>query len=117
VTLTEARAILAGLRPAIADLITVRADLAELEADLATRGSSPFGGLADAKGLQARLHAELERFAGAGAQVKGYAPLLLDFVGERGSVPVLWCWLEGDPDIAWYHRLDAGFAGRRLVDE
>ena len=47
--------------------------------------------------------------------MKGFAPLLLDLPGERDGVPVLWCWLEGDADIAWYHRLDTGFAGRRLV--
>jgi hypothetical protein len=28
---------------------------------------------------------------------------------------VLWCWLEGEPDIAWYHRADCGFPGRRPV--
>jgi hypothetical protein len=26
---------------------------------------------------------------------------------------VLLCWLEGDRELAWYHRLDTGFAGRR----
>jgi hypothetical protein len=114
-TLADARSILATLRPAIADFVAVRADLAELEVDLATWGTSPLGALADAKGWQARLHSELERFASAGAEVKGYAPLLLDFPGERDGVPVLWCWLEGDADIDWYHRVDAGFAGRRPV--
>ena len=47
--------------------------------------------------------------------MKGFAPLLLDFPGERDGEPVLWCWLEGDDDIGWYHRLDTGFAGRRRV--
>ena len=115
--LTEARSVLASLRPAIADFLVVRADLAELRADLALSGHSKFGGLADAKALEARLFAELERFADVGASVKGYAPLLLDFEGTRNDEPVLWCWLEGDPDVLWYHRLDTGFAGRRLVDE
>jgi hypothetical protein len=115
--LPEARSLLASLRPAIEDFLVVRADLAELRADLAVSGHSRFGGLADAKALEARLFAELERFAGVGASVKGYAPLLLDFPGTRNDSPVLWCWLEGDPDLLWYHRLDTGFAGRRLVDE
>jgi hypothetical protein len=115
-TLTEARSILADLRPAIADFVVVRADLAELRADLERTGVSPHGALADAKGLEARLFAELERFATVGAQVKGYAPLLLDFEGDRDGVPVLWCWLEGDAELNWYHRADAGFAGRRLVE-
>jgi hypothetical protein len=114
-TVDEARAMLVALRPRIDRFVATRADLAELRADLATGGGSPHGGLADAKALEARLYADLEHFASAGAAVKGIAPLLLDFTGERGTVPVLWCWLEGDLDVAWYHRLDAGFAGRRPV--
>jgi len=113
--LAEARSVLAELRPRIEEFVVLRADLAELQADLADGGGSPHGALADAKALEARLYAELEHFSRAGAEVKGFAPLLLDFPGERGGVPVLWCWLEGDPDIAWCHRLDTGFAGRRPV--
>ncbi|HEX6871947.1 MAG TPA: DUF2203 domain-containing protein [Micromonosporaceae bacterium] len=113
--LGEARRILATLRPEIDEFLTTRGDLAELRADLAESGRSRFGGLADAKGLEARLYAEMERFTRAGAEVKGLAPLLLDFPGDRDGVPVLWCWLEGDPEIGHYHRADTGFAGRRPV--
>jgi hypothetical protein len=112
-TLEEARARLVELRSRIDELFGLRADHAELRADLEAGRSSPHGGLADAKALEARLFAYLEEFAQAGAQVKGFAPLLLDFPGERDGVPVLWCWIEGDPDIMWYHRADCGFAGRR----
>ncbi len=86
-----------------------------MRADLAEHGSSPLGALAEAKALEARLYADLEGFGGGGVQVKGFAPLLLDFPGQRADVPVLWCWLEGDADIDWYHRLDTGFAGRRPI--
>jgi hypothetical protein len=113
--LAEARSVMAGLRPRIEEFIVLRADLAELQADLAEGGGSPHGALAEAKALEARLYAELEHFSSAGAEVKGFAPLLLDFPGERAGVPVLWCWLEGDVDIDWCHRLDTGFAGRRTV--
>lgn len=115
VTLEQARATLAGLRPRLDQLVQVRADLAELRADLAATGHSRHGGVAEAKGLEARLYAELEQLSAAGAQVKGWAPVLLDWPGERDGVPVLWCWLEGEPDIGWYHRLDCGFPGRRPV--
>lgn len=107
----EARAGLAALRPALAEFLVLRADLAELRADL-DRGS---GNLADAKALEARLYTDLEGFASTGAQVKGFAPLLLDWPGRRDGTEVLWCWLEGEPDVRWYHRLDAGFAGRRPI--
>ena len=114
-TLEEARAQLAVLRPRIDKLLSRRADLAELRADIGAGWESPHGRLADAKAWEAALFAELESFAETGAHVKGFAPLLLDYPGERAGSPVLWCWVEGDPDIEWYHRADCGFAGRRPV--
>jgi hypothetical protein len=113
--LDEARAVIARLQPRIDEFLMTRADLAELKADLADGRPNPIGGLPEAKALEARLYADLERFAAAGVQVKGFAPLLLDVPGERDGQPVLWCWLEGDASIDWYHRLDAGFAGRRRI--
>jgi len=114
-TLPQARRLLAELRPRIEELIARRADLAELRADLEADGTSPLGGLAEAKALEAQVFALLEEIAAAGAQLKGYGPVLLDFPGERDGRPVLWCWLEGDADIEWYHRTECGFAGRRRV--
>jgi hypothetical protein len=114
-TLEEARERLDKLRPRIDEFVARRADLAELRADLAAGRESPFGKLAEAKAREAALFAELERFAESGAEVKGYAPLLLDFPGELDGDAVLWCWLEGEPDIGWYHRVECGFAGRRPV--
>jgi hypothetical protein len=114
-TLEEARNRLANLRPRIDELLARRADLAELHADIAAGRQSPHGRLAEAKAWEAQLYAELESFAETGAYVKGFAPLLLDYPGERGGERVLWCWAEGDPDIEWYHRADCGFAGRRPV--
>jgi hypothetical protein len=111
----EARQRLHAVLPRIDELIALRADLAELRADLSTEGSSPLGGVAEAKALEARIYSQLEYLSGQKIQVKGFAPVLLDFPGERDGVPVLWCWLEGDTDIAWYHRSDCGFPGRRRI--
>jgi len=114
-SLDEARAQLATLRPRIAELLRRRADLAELHADITAGRPSRLGNLADAKAWEARLFAELEAFARTGADVKGFAPLLLDYPGERDGQAILWCWLEGEPDIMWYHLAECGFAGRRRV--
>lgn len=116
-SLTQARTLLAALRPRIDTLIRLRADLAELRADLAGEAASPLGGRAEAKALEARLYAVMEELGTRGTQVKGYAPLLLDWPGELHGRPVLWCWLEGDPDVGWYHRVECGFAGRRPVPD
>ncbi|MEV0807415.1 DUF2203 domain-containing protein [Micromonospora sp. NPDC050200] len=114
-TLAQARHLVATLRPRVDELIRLRADLAELRADLAASGVSALGGRAELKALEARLHAALEELNGHDIQVKGIAPVLLDFPGERDGRPVLWCWLEGDTDVRWYHRAECGFAGRRPV--
>lgn len=111
-SLEAARALLDTLRPRLAEVVSARADLAELRADLA-QGTPVRGGLADAKALEARIYADMEELDRLGVLVKGFAPVLLDFPGERDGIPVLWCWLEGEPDIDWYHRADVGFAGRR----
>ncbi|MFY1703386.1 DUF2203 domain-containing protein [Micromonospora sp. WMMA1923] len=112
-TLAQARHLVSTLRPRIDELIRIRADLTELRVDLAASGVSVLGGQAEVKGLEARLHAVLEELNAHDIEVKGIAPVLLDFPGERDGRPVLWCWLEGDSDVRWYHRADCGFAGRR----
>ncbi len=115
-TVAEARAVLGHLRPVIDDLVAVRADAAELAAALQRGATSPLGGLPELKAAQARFDELLSRIAATtDLQVKGVAPLLLDFPAELDGVPVLLCWLEGDADLAWYHRADVGFLGRRRL--
>jgi hypothetical protein len=29
--------------------------------------------------------------------------------------PVLLCWLEGEQRLNWYHRMECGFPGRRML--
>ncbi len=116
-TLEQARATLDGLREILAGFLDRRADLAELRADLDAGVTSPLGGLAELKALEAAVYADLEHIAARGVEVKGFAPLLLDFPGERAGVEVRWCWLEAEPDIEWYHRADCGFPGRRQIAE
>ena len=114
-TVAEARAELARLRPVLDEIVEVRADAAELAADLAFGEGSRLGGLPEAKGAQARLDELMTEVQQTGAELKGFAPLLVDFPAELDGVPVLLCWLEGDAELAWYHRLDTGFAGRRRI--
>ena len=99
------------------EIVVVRADAAELAASLSPGGrrQTRLGGLPELKAAQARLDELLTRVQRTGAELKGFAPLLVDFPAELDGVPVLLCWLEGDPDLAWYHRVDLGFAGRRRL--
>jgi hypothetical protein len=114
-TLDEARALLPEVRRHAEELVVVRADLAEVSAALRRGTTSPLGGLPEAKALEARVHELIGWFAGEGVEVKGFAPLLLDFPSELDGSPVLLCWLEGERDLDWYHRPEHGFVGRRRL--
>ena len=115
-TLAQAREDLAELRPLLDEIVVVRADVVELTAAL-TPGGTPtsLGGLPERKAAEARLNELMTQVQETGVELKGLAPLLLDFPADLDGVPVLLCWLEGDPELAWYHRLDLGFAGRRRL--
>lgn len=115
-TVPRARAELVTLLPVLDDLVAVRADAAELAAALAPGAEpTPLGGMPEFKAAQARLDELLTEVRRTGVELKGLAPLLLDFPSELHGVPVLLCWLEGDRELAWYHRTDLGFAGRRRL--
>jgi hypothetical protein len=88
-------------------------DLAELAADLRTGGPSELGGRAELKALEARLADLHTWFTGQGIEVKSLAPLLVDFPAVLDGRSVRLCWLEGEPELGWYHRTELGFAGRR----
>ena len=112
----DARAELARLAPVLDEFVRTRADVAELAASLEpARLPTELGGLPELKAAQARLDELMTRIQQSGADLKGLAPLLLDFPAEIDGVPVLLCWLEGDAELAWYHRVDLGFTGRRRL--
>lgn len=115
-TLDEARALMPTVRSLGDQIVAVRAELT-----MATRNHPP-APLAEAKGLEARLSDLLDQLVTLGLQVKGWAPLLVDFPsivesddGRRHEV--LLCWLEGERELAWFHDPAHGIAGRRPITE
>jgi hypothetical protein len=113
-TVPRARMELVRLRPVLDELVVVRADMVELTAALAIGGEpTALGGLPERKAAEARLNELMTEIQQTGADLKGIAPLLVDFPADFDGVPVLLCWLEGELELTWYHRADLGFAGRR----
>lgn len=116
-TIEEAREVLAELAPVLDEIVERRADAAELAAALRKGAPSPLGGRAELKAAEARLDDLLTQVQSTGVELKGWAPLLLDFPADLDGVPVLLCWVEGEPALQWYHRTDLGFLGRRRLPE
>jgi hypothetical protein len=48
-----------------------------------------------------------------GVQVKDPDTGLVDFPARRGDEDVLLCWRLGEPEVAYWHGLEDGFAGRK----
>ena len=115
-TVDQAREELTRLMPVLEEIVAVRADMVELTAALTPGGTpSDLGGLPERKAAEARLNELMTAVQETGAELKGVAPLLVDFPADLDGIPVLLCWLEGETELGWYHRLDLGFAGRRRL--
>ncbi|NUU23078.1 MAG: DUF2203 family protein, partial [Streptomycetaceae bacterium] len=87
-TVDEARETLADMLPVLDEIVVLRARAAELSAALSSEaGPSEYGGLPELKGMHARLDELMTRVQETGAELKGFAPLLLDFAAELDGVP------------------------------
>jgi len=68
------------------------------------------GEMQEASGLLAE---RVEAITVRGIVVKGVARGLVDFSSLRDDREVYLCWIEGETEIAFWHEIDAGFAGRQ----
>ena len=62
-----------------------------------------------------RLEDYVEELTEVGAELKDYQMGLIDFIGRHQGHDVCLCWKLGEERIAYWHELDAGFAGRQPV--
>jgi len=123
-TLAEARAAL----PAVIRLLEEARTLLRDEAEARTRHAaaaapasiSPavngHGAARPDEGL-ARAARLLQQVTDMGVQIKDIEQGLIDFPYLRGQEEVLLCYRLGEPDIAFWHDLEHGFAGRRPLSE
>ena len=126
-TLDEAREALAAARPRFEALREVQEAISSLSRELAQireqhRGNGRAHGSHE-RALAGRLAVLGERarrlladVEATGAELKGLEQGLLDFPTTIEGQPAYWCWQAGEPDIAWWHPRESGFAGRRPID-
>ena len=62
-----------------------------------------------------RLEDLVDELEDVGAELKDYQSGLVDFVGRHEGRDVYLCWKLGEEAIAYWHELDAGFAGRKPI--
>lgn len=68
-------------------------------------------------------HAAVEKLRGLadelseiGCELKDGATGLIDFPSIRDGREVFLCWRLGEPSVAYWHELDAGYNGRQIVE-
>jgi hypothetical protein len=75
--------------------------------------------VAEARAEVQHAASELERsfreLDNLGVELKGMEQGLLDFPALREGRVVYLCWRQGEETIAYWHEVEAGFAGRQLL--
>ena len=69
------------------------------------------------RGFYEALSDEIDEIRALGGEVKDLESGLVDFPGRRGTDDILLCWKLGEKHIGFWHPVDAGFSGRRPIDE
>jgi len=60
-----------------------------------------------------RLQEYLDELRELGVEPKDGVKGLIDFPSMMEGRPVYLCWMLGEPEVAYWHELDAGYAGRQ----
>jgi hypothetical protein len=69
------------------------------------------------RGLVETLREQVDEIQTTGCIIKDIEVGLVDWPALHHGREVLLCWKYGEPEVGWWHDLDAGFAGRRPVSE
>jgi hypothetical protein len=121
-TLQEAIAALAIIRPLMDEIQAIRNRILTQQPDIwpALERSAGNGGnpalSRTVKEFQ-RLDGLVHRILDTGAEIKDLSAGLLDFRAWRADREVYLCWKHGETGIQFWHEIDAGFGGRRPIDQ
>jgi hypothetical protein len=63
-----------------------------------------------------KLDVIIRQILDTGAQIKDINTGLLDFSALKDGREVFLCWQYGEGDIAFWHEIDAGYAGRQPIE-
>jgi hypothetical protein len=126
-TVAEANAMLPLVRAIVQDVTELARDLKEREERLARVQHADAGHMVDAyreevhqvqaefNRDQERMHEYVEELRNLGVELKDYFTGLIDFPSRMDEREVYLCWRLGEPDVAHWHELEAGFQGRQKL--
>lgn len=120
-TLNEANETLNLIRPMLEEMMEIAAKVRENQPELweLVRKSAGNGGnprlsklLVEFDHLDAMYH----QVQDMGIEIKDLTIGLIDFTALRAGREVYLCWKYGEGEIQFWHEIEAGFAGRQIID-
>lgn len=120
-TLQQANEALKIIRPLMEEVMQIRQRILANQPEIwsAVEKSAGNGG----NPVLSKMVLEFEKFdilihkiQDAGAQIKDINIGLLDFSAQKDGREVYLCWQHGEGDIAYWHEVDAGYAGRQPIE-
>jgi len=120
-SLEEADVAVQVIKPIMADVMVIRQEIIDNQPDAwpviekaAGNGGSKAASLL-ARSFE-RLDALVHKILDTGVLLKDINSGLFDFPAWRDDHEVYLCWKYGEPRIAYWHEIEAGFAGRQPID-
>jgi len=120
-TLQEANEALTSIRPWMDEIQIIRGEILAHQPEIwsvmeksAGNGGNPT--LSRMVKTFDRLDALIHSIQDIGAIIKDVNTGLLDFPALKDGHEVYLCWKYGEDNIAFWHEIEAGFAGRQSID-
>src|SRR5215207_10127780 len=120
-TLSDANQALTTIRPLIDEIQPIRQKIlinqpeawTSIEKSVGNGGSRALSAIVqDFERLDVLVHHILD----TGVLIKDINIGLLDFPALKDGREVYLCWQYGEPDIAYWHEVEAGYSGRQPID-
>jgi hypothetical protein len=120
-TLAEANEVLTVIRPLVEEIQSIRQVILARQPEVwpvVERSAGNGGSLAASKLVKEfeQLDALVHRILDTGVLFKDINLGLLDFPAWKDGREVYLCWKFGEEDIAYWHEVEAGYAGRQSID-
>jgi len=120
-TIEEANAALLTLRPIVATMLAARERIVAAQPELwpVLEKAAQNGGSEKASSVLVdfeTVRRSAKAIEAMGIELKDINTGLVDFLAERDGRDVYLCWRYDEPKVAFWHDLEAGFAGRQPLD-
>ncbi len=119
-SLERANEILVQIRPMIAELLGLRKEVLARQPQVwpIVEKAAGNGGSKTASELVRefnRIEALVKAINATGAILKDINSGLVDFLALRDKQEIYYCWRFDEPEILYWHEIQAGFAGRQPI--